>query len=933
MVEKTSTYYQVGALIAVILASGLGYYMMPVDSYDICVSSGEYGEWSETETHFQYYCEPEDKYQFCWDVSDYGNHTNAKCMRYEILGNFTVYNESNAVGVVDDNLNILFAPETIECYPYGANDNIVSRCPFEITIEDYLDDSACLELPLIRFEDDNSKENLTLYLDYGTTQDTHDVCIESHYDESMNTTICDEYETIIDHSYISGDKICNINHSRTLTGYFEVPYLSTGKFNTYFPFMGMAYVIDPYWISNSSNFANGDYSNTFLNGSFVQLNSSSLSGSYTSEILPTGSTETMWYNISWGWNFNEDYVGVDLPDNEASESGDYGIDMSNNVLLLHLDENSGTTVSDSSGNGNNGAFVGGPQWINGKFNSGIDIMNATNPEYLSINHDSSLNPGTGNWTVEAWLKSQSEDVFHNIITKDNAFGSGTRMLYAIYARTNGAVAFNLYNADKGQLCTATSTTVIADGNWHHVVGVRDRENGVCKIYVDGVLEDTDSEVVTGGVSDLQNTVPLTIGSPYNAPNTVYQYNGSVDEVAIYSKALSADEVLNRYKRGAIDLNISVRSCDDSECSGESWGSEIENNPENLTVDDNRYFQWKADFEISNINQVLVPKLYNVTVGYDENISMYLSEYLSESSVAPETEVYVYGHLNLSNETSVANNDIYIYLDDSLLAGGEERGANEILNYVACSDTLHSAGHNCTQAVDDNTDTYWQNYVDVATQEIAGNATFNLSSRNSIYGFEIIWYGVATWAQYAESYTIYGSNDYSNWVHVHNVTGNSAITNTENFSSTATYQYWKLALDDTGAVKEFRLFQAGTQTDSNGDYNYTFNAPASAGSYNITVNSTYGDYYAENLTVLTVEEAADTCTWGESSDWIINISDNCILNTITDLTNAYKLIVIGDDGKLTINTTISAGEVHYTPDDFDGGYTIETTTNGRVEVIK
>ena len=69
------------------------------------------------------------------------------------------------------------------------------------------------------------------------------------------------------------------------------------------------------------------------------------------------------------------------------------------------------------------------------------------------------------------------------------------------------------------------------------------------------------------------------------------FNGSIDEVAIWNRTLSADEILYVYNMGVMRLNLSVRSCDDSACSGESFTDIDDVSPQNLSVSDNRYFQY------------------------------------------------------------------------------------------------------------------------------------------------------------------------------------------------------------------------------------------------------------------------------------------------------------------------------------------------------
>ena len=94
-------------------------------------------------------------------------------------------------------------------------------------------------------------------------------------------------------------------------------------------------------------------------------------------------------------------------------------------------------------------------------------------------------------------------------------------------------------------------------------------------------------------------------------------NASIDEVAVYSRALAGDEVYDRYLRGAGMLNLLGRACNDSTCStrGDEWDiicatppCDIEDN-----VTDARYFQYKVQLRTDDEN--LTPYLMGLNVTY------------------------------------------------------------------------------------------------------------------------------------------------------------------------------------------------------------------------------------------------------------------------------------------------------------------------------
>ena len=89
------------------------------------------------------------------------------------------------------------------------------------------------------------------------------------------------------------------------------------------------------------------------------------------------------------------------------------------------------------------------------------------------------------------------------------------------------------------------TTPLTDGAWHHVAVVRDGSNGKNLLYVDGVLEDEVAVVYGAGFDS--PTAPLNIG--WMNLDGGYRFEGLLDEVAIYGRALSASEIQEHFGVG------------------------------------------------------------------------------------------------------------------------------------------------------------------------------------------------------------------------------------------------------------------------------------------------------------------------------------------------------------------------------------------------
>ncbi len=88
-----------------------------------------------------------------------------------------------------------------------------------------------------------------------------------------------------------------------------------------------------------------------------------------------------------------------------------------------------------------------------------------------------------------------------------------------------------------------SNSPITDGSWHHIVAVKTKTH--IHLYVDGIK----SSVAKNYASGFASTTPLNIG--YLNLSDRFHYNGDLDEVAYYSKALTDEEVLAHYDRGML----------------------------------------------------------------------------------------------------------------------------------------------------------------------------------------------------------------------------------------------------------------------------------------------------------------------------------------------------------------------------------------------
>ncbi|PIO04029.1 hypothetical protein COT48_02495, partial [Candidatus Woesearchaeota archaeon CG08_land_8_20_14_0_20_47_9] len=241
------------------------------------------------------------------------------------------------------------------------------------------------------------------------------------------------------------------------------------------------------------------------------------------------STKQSWMNISNRNNLNRtgDEFGKELiPDYST-------------VLLLHFNNNSAIGENNSlaydwSGQGNNGTIIGANYTDSGKFGRGMQFDGVN--DYVTVSHSASLRI-TRNITVLTWAKFSASQVNKPLVAK---WGADQAYLLLIDPGTANKVGFYIRVSEANKV--AVSTATYNDNQWHQYAGVFDGQN--VKLYVDGGQETVTGDATTGPIDS--PATPLGIGA-YNTGNN--PFNGTIDEVAIYNRSLSADEIYQHYISG------------------------------------------------------------------------------------------------------------------------------------------------------------------------------------------------------------------------------------------------------------------------------------------------------------------------------------------------------------------------------------------------
>jgi glucose/arabinose dehydrogenase len=203
------------------------------------------------------------------------------------------------------------------------------------------------------------------------------------------------------------------------------------------------------------------------------------------------------------------------------------------IAYWRLGENSGTTAIDQTG-AHPGSYTGGATFgvagaLTGDANTAV-TLNGTS-QYVSVSDSSAFRfSGTSPFSAEIWFKHTPDATYRRIFSAENAAGQG----WQVYSQ-NGSFGF-LRNPNE-----IGSGVPIASG-WHHFVATYD--GSTMHAYLDG------GEFGGSGVT-ATNAMPsdstFFIGR-YGGAN-VSQFNGSVDEAAIYNYALTPAQVFGHYLAG------------------------------------------------------------------------------------------------------------------------------------------------------------------------------------------------------------------------------------------------------------------------------------------------------------------------------------------------------------------------------------------------
>jgi hypothetical protein len=196
-----------------------------------------------------------------------------------------------------------------------------------------------------------------------------------------------------------------------------------------------------------------------------------------------------------------------------------------------VDEGSGGTAADSSGNGNGGVLINNPLWTNGLFSGALQFNGSINDSYLDVPISSSLDSASTALTVSAWVNTTSSTPQAVLSYRAAEYDSGWRLFY-----DSNALLFQWTAGNCGMQGIDVSSIPLPTNQWVHIAAVFNPPN--VYLYLDGSLMTLRGSSGSNLILTANNT--LKIGRCDNGD--AYWFNGGIDDVRVYSRALSAQEI-------------------------------------------------------------------------------------------------------------------------------------------------------------------------------------------------------------------------------------------------------------------------------------------------------------------------------------------------------------------------------------------------------
>ena len=256
----------------------------------------------------------------------------------------------------------------------------------------------------------------------------------------------------------------------------------------------------------------------------------------------------------------------------ALEGADSGL-----VGWWKFDEGSGTTAGDASGNGNVGTLTGGPTWIAGKVGSGAVVLDGAD-DSVYLGQPANLDVSSTNAvTVSVWVNPGNLPK-RVIFSRGGTYTGSISEVYYLSINNSYPDKIDAHISDGTTLLKYSSpVNGVTFNEWQHFVMVWNGNTQSLCVYKNGQLLGTCA--TTSGLNiqaSTGNYAKTAIGM--DATNSRYYFDGSIDDVRVYNRALSEQEITSLYGTGSETIANSNPITSPGETSSSQNNNEITSTP-------------------------------------------------------------------------------------------------------------------------------------------------------------------------------------------------------------------------------------------------------------------------------------------------------------------------------------------------------------------
>ena len=217
------------------------------------------------------------------------------------------------------------------------------------------------------------------------------------------------------------------------------------------------------------------------------------------------------------------------------------------VAHWNFDALAGSTLEDMSGNNNTGTLHNMDDEAWGQGVQGNALYFDGMDDYVTVDHDPSLDFAHHGFTICFWLHQSVEDNHMTYIMKGTHFSPGTGKRFEVYHHMDNQIRFVVDDGLEQSEIRGVSSLPFITGNWVHIAIVRNTRSGQLEFYRNGTLENTTDDR-SGSIS---NDEHLFIGVASDENDT--HFKGGIDEIRIFDEGLSKNDIELIYNNGLTEI--------------------------------------------------------------------------------------------------------------------------------------------------------------------------------------------------------------------------------------------------------------------------------------------------------------------------------------------------------------------------------------------